>query len=126
MSYTSLNDKQEGYKLPKDCIRYDLAAKDRLNLSEMTCTVIYEGAHEQRHQLKVVGELLSDDLTEDALIYVTVYDETGTLVGCDFSVAISKSGFWGLMPFSTAVFVPKDTVLSEVVIRHDADPSKTR
>ena len=55
MSYTSLNDKQEGYKLPKDCIRYDLAAKDRLNLSEMTCTVIYEGAHEQRHQLKVVG-----------------------------------------------------------------------
>ena len=116
MSCTALNDKQEGYKLPKDCIRYDLAAKDRLNLSEMTCTVIYEGAHEQRHQLKVVGELLSDDLTEDALIYVTVYDENGTLVGCDFSVAISKSGFWGLMPFSIQYFAVKSNTVKLAVL----------
>jgi len=126
MDYITLTDQNDGYKIPKGYIHYDSAAQRSLNISDLTCTVVYDYSYGERDRLKVVGEISSDALISDTLIYVMVYNKNDILIGCDFDAVIRKSSFNGFTSFQTSVYIPEGASISKIVIRPGANPVMVR
>ena len=126
MNYITLTDKDDGYKIPKGYIQNDVSAQRALNISDLTCTVVYDYSYGQKDRLKVVGEIASDALIADTLIYVMVYNKDDVLIGCDFDAVIRKSSFNGFTTFQTSVYIPEGASISKIVIRPGANPVMVR
>jgi hypothetical protein len=126
MNYITLTDKDDGYKIPKGYIQNDASAQRALNISDLTCTVVYDYSYGQKDRLKVVGEIASDALVADTLIYVMVYNKDDILIGCDFDAVIRKSSFNGFTTFQTSVYIPEGASISKIVIRPGANPVMVR
>ena len=117
-----MTDKESGYKLPKSYIQYDAYAQSILNIDELTCAVVYDCNVFHRNRLKVTGEILSNNLMSDTLIYIMVYNKNDTLIGCDFNALIRKKTFNGISSFQTAVHIPEGASISKILIRPGANP----
>lgn len=122
MEYITLLGKEDGFKIPKNFIKYDVAAQQAVNVSELNCTVLLDYTYGGKNCLKVVGEIFSDELSSNILIYVMIYNKENTLIGCDFDEVIRKGSFNSFTSFSTDLRIPEGETISKIVIRPGINP----
>ncbi|MDO4275719.1 MAG: hypothetical protein Q4D16_18775 [Eubacteriales bacterium] len=118
-----LSKYDDGQKLPKNVIYRDLAVEKKFGITDIKCTFSKNDWFGDCGCLKVMGEVFAEELAyDDIIIFFTVRNDRGEIIGVNFGEKISKDEFNGYYTFSRNIDIPKDEYISEIRIRPVQDP----
>lgn len=111
---------EEGDKLPKDIIERVVSAENKLGIKNMSVMAMCDCVSSEDVELKIIGEITSDNLRNDCLIYVKVYNDNEEVIGASINTLIETEKCNGFVSFSTDWFdVPKGETISKIIVRPD-------
>ena len=117
-----ISDLKKGEKLPKAMVHRVAEAESEYNIDDMTLTVTNDGGFGDTGCIKVVGEITSDELSQDIIIFVMIYNADNELIGTSFDQRIDMDDFNGFDSFSCSVYLPRDEKISKVIVRPVQNP----
>lgn len=78
---------------------------------------------EDEECIKVVGEITSDGLKNDVVIFIMGYNDADELIGASFDERIDTEDCNGFASFSDSVYLPKGELISRIVVRPVQNPA---
>lgn len=118
-----LSKYDDGQKLPKNIIYRDAAVEKEFGITDIKCTFSKNDWFGDCGCIKIMGEIFGEELTYDyIIIFFTVYNDGGEIIGANFGEKISKDEFSGYYTFSRNIDIPKDEYIGEIRIRPVQDP----
>ncbi len=115
---------REGEKIPKTMVQRILDAERDMYIDDFALTVTNYGEFIDTKLIKVIGEITSDGLKNDVVIFIMVYNDADELIGASYKTRIDKEECNGFASFSDTVFLPKGELISRIVVRPVQDPAE--
>ena len=120
--YIYIRDLQLGEKISPNVCHRIISAEECMNIAELSFTAIYDRESDGEVHIRISGEIISQRLKDDSLLYAMVYNKDGVLIGCSFHTVVRKRSCRGKTTFKTGLFLPADETISSIVIRPGYNP----
>lgn len=114
---------REGEKIPKTMVQRIPDAERDMYIDDFAITVTNDGGFGDEECIKVVGEITSDGLKNDVVIFIMVYNDADELIGASFDERIDTEDCNGFASFSDTVYLPKGELISRIVVRPVQNPA---
>jgi hypothetical protein len=115
---------QKGAKYSKDMIERFEVFEKKFKIEEMNISVFQDSWGDGDSAIRVVGEVIAGNLSEDIIIIITVHNEDGQMIGAELSENIRAEDFGGIHTFSQWIRVAGEESINKVRVYPVKDPSK--
>ncbi|QAT60336.1 hypothetical protein EQM13_01485 [Acidilutibacter cellobiosedens] len=96
---------EKDFKYPKNIVERLDVFERKFGIEDMNVSVFQDSWYDGDSGVKVIGEILAENLTENILIIITVHNEDGQIIGADFNEKIDAADFGGIYSFSQSLRV---------------------
>lgn len=117
-----LSQLAKGEKIQKGYAQVDEDAAKSLGIEDITFTLTNDGYGNQE-RVKIVGEVISDSLKEDVVMFIMIYNDQNEMIGSSFGTKIGKDKCDGFASFSISTYLPKNEPVSKILIRPTMNPA---
>lgn len=114
---------ENGEKFPKEIIeRFDVFEKEFL-IEEFNVSAFQDSWYGGDNGIKIVGEIIGGQLSDDIIIIGSVYNSEGEIIGTSFRERIDSDGFEGIDTFSFNVHVASNEEIAKIRVYPVRNPA---